>query len=92
MSRPSYKTFARDVIIFGLGIVLILKQAGIIFSPPASGPSVVLIVLGGLFCNGPIVLQALALRFGTGPSSPGPGPADSASPSGPSSASSSEGN
>lgn len=78
MTTPGWLTYARDLAIFAVGLAIELKQAGIGFAPPSQGPSIELIILGGLFCNGPVMLQALALRFGGGSSSspsPQPGPA-----------------
>lgn len=77
--------------IFVLGLVIVLKQAGILFAPPPRGPDIWLIILGGLFCNGPVMLQALALRFGTGSQSLPPAPSAPDSPSEPSSVPSSGG-
>jgi hypothetical protein len=86
VSRPGWGTYVRDTIIFAVGLAIVLKQAGIGFAAPEGGPSIELIILGGLFCNGPVMIQALSLRFGTGsPSSPPPPPVP-ASPSPPSSA------
>jgi hypothetical protein len=73
-ARPGWFVLLRDTAIFLTGLAIVLKQAGIFFASPEAGPNIVLIVLGGLFCNGPVVLQALALRFGTGGSSPAPPP------------------
>lgn len=61
----SIKTYVRDMILFGVGIAIILKQAGIILDPPTGGVSLELLFLGALFCNGPLVLQYLSLRRGT---------------------------
>jgi hypothetical protein len=63
----------RDTLIFLVGIAIVLKQAGIVFAPPPDGPSIQLIITGGLFCNGPVMLQFLSLRFGGGASSSSPG-------------------
>jgi hypothetical protein len=68
-----------------------MKQAGMGFDPPEGGPSIPLIILGGLFCNGPVMLQALALRFGTGSPSGPPPPSAPPSPPGQLSAPSSGG-
>lgn len=71
--RPGWTTYIRDTILFLSGLAIVFKQAGIFFHPPENGPEIELIILGGLFCNGPVMLQALALRFGTG-TSPGQQP------------------
>lgn len=68
----------RDVALFLVGVAIVLKQAGIGFPAPPGGPEVELIILGGLFCNGPLMLQFLALRFGSG--GPGSAPASPVPP------------
>lgn len=73
---PSWGTYLRDSILFAFGVALVMKQAGMYFAPPTAGPSIPLIVVGALFCNGPVVLQALALRFGTGSRSDPPPPSE----------------
>lgn len=65
MSRPGWGTYVRDTVLFVFGIVIVMKQAGLYFPAPDGGPEVELIILGGLFCNGPVMLQFLSLRFGT---------------------------
>jgi hypothetical protein len=79
--------YARDVVLFLLGIVLILKQAGILFPPPES-VSMGVLCIGALFCNGPLVLQYLTItRGGSGsredsaPSGPAPPSESSSAPS-----------
>ena len=51
-SRPGWFTLLRDTIIFLTGIAVILQQAGLLaplgYPAPAGGPSVILIVGGGL--------------------------------------------
>lgn len=86
----SLRTYIRDLVLFGVGVSLILKQAGIIFRPPDGGVELELLLLGALFCNGPLVLQYLSLRRGTLPSLPQELPSAPGSPSAPPSASSSE--
>lgn len=81
--------YARDVILFCIGAIIVLKQAGILLSPPEGGPQKELIILGALFCNGPLVLQFLALRFGTSGSPRAPARSEPESPPAPSSAPSS---
>jgi hypothetical protein len=66
VNRPTWLTLLRDVALFLVGVALVLKQAGIGFPAPEGGPQIELIIVGGLFCNGPLMLQFLALRFGSG--------------------------
>lgn len=70
MNRPGWLKVLRDIVIFGVGVGIVIKQTGFPFllDPPHSGVSVPALVVGALFCNGPVVLQALAIRFGTGSS------------------------
>jgi hypothetical protein len=72
-------------VIFGVGIGIVIQQTGFPFlleSP--EHPSVPALVVGALFCNGPVMLKALALRFGGGSSSLPSGPSEPALPSEPS--------
>lgn len=78
MNKPTWLVLFRDVVLFLLGVAIVLKQAGIGFSAPPDGPEIELIIVGGLFCNGPLMLQFLALRFGS--SGPGSAPASPVSP------------
>lgn len=57
--------------IFGVGVGIVVQQTGFpyLLESPPGGPNVWSLVVGALFCNGPVVLQALALRFGGGSSS-----------------------
>lgn len=75
--HPGWGTYLRDTVLFLVGIVIGLSQAGIPpFPAPPRGPDVELLIFAGLLCNGPVMLQALALRFGgTGSPSPTPPPA-----------------
>jgi hypothetical protein len=86
---PDARTYIRDMIIFGTGIGITVGQTGFpyLVDPPAGGPSVWSLAVGALFCNGPVVLQALALRFGSGTSTSArsPEPPAPVSPSAPSS-------
>jgi len=75
------------MITFALGLVIILKQSGILFDPPPQGPSVELLAIGALCCNVPGILQVIQWRSGIS-SSPGQPPQ---SPSASLSASSPEG-
>lgn len=84
----SIKTYVRDTILFGVGIVIILKQAGIIFPPPDGGVQLELLFLGALFCNGPLVLSYLSLRRGIPTPLPPQLPSEPGSPSAPPSVSS----
>jgi hypothetical protein len=79
----------RDLILFVFGVVIVMKQAGLYFPAPAGGPEIELIILGGLFCNGPVMLQFLALRFGASGSQGAPGSPAPPLPPSPSSAPSS---
>lgn len=92
-SRPGWGTYLRDTIIFIIGAGIVIGQTGFPFllDAPPGGPSIPALVVGALFCNGPVVLAALALRFGTGSSGQPQGPASQVSPSGPSPAPSSGG-
>lgn len=66
MSRPDARTFIRDTIIFSTGLGITVGQTGFpyLVPAPAGGPNVWALLVGALFCNGPVMLQALALRFG----------------------------
>lgn len=93
-SKPTWRTYVTDTILFVVGLGIVLKQTGFPFLlESAEKPSVWYLITGALFCNGPVVLQALALRFGGGTSTPGPSPEASppALPSAPSSEPSSGG-
>lgn len=80
--KPGLGTYIRDTVLFTVGIAIGLSQAGIPpFDPPPGGPDVELLIFAGLLCNGPVMLQALALRFGsTGSQSPTPQPEPPSSP------------
>lgn len=87
MSRPGRLTYARDAVIFVIGVGITIQQTGfpwLLESPERMNPWALL--TGALFCNGPVVLQALALRFGAGTSQSGPSsePSRPVSPSAPS--------
>lgn len=58
-------TYARDAILFALGVAIILKQSGILFPPPEA-VELELLAIGALFCNGPLFLQYLARRGTSG--------------------------
>jgi hypothetical protein len=94
-TRPDARTFVRDTIIFGVGVWITVGQTGLpyLVEPPPAGPNVWSLLVGALFCNGPVVLQALALRFGssTSGSAPSQVPQAPGSPSAPSSVPSSGG-
>jgi len=90
VNARSLTTYIRDSILFGLGIYVAMSETGVPpFQRPAEGPNLWVLVFAGLLCNGPVVLQALALRFGTGGQRQGPEPPQQAqlpeSPSVPSS-------
>lgn len=82
MSRPGWLTYIRDTVIFVIGALIILKQAGLFFPPPPDGPSIELLAMGALCCNVPGILQVIQWRSGTGSSSSGAEASPSASPSG----------
>jgi len=90
-ARSERITYIRDLVLFALGIVLILKQAGILFPPPEGGPSLEVLFIGALFCNGPLFLQYLTLRRGISGPSEDSGPSVPVSPSVPPSGHSSGG-
>lgn len=83
-------TYLRDLILFGVGVAIILKQSGILLDPPEGGVHLEVLFIGALFCNGPLMLQYLSLRRGSMPSPQEP-PSVPGSPSAPPSAPSSEG-
>lgn len=64
-----WATYIRDTILFVLGIIIILKQAGLGFTPPPHGPALELLFIGALFCNGPLFLSYLTARRGGTPGS-----------------------
>jgi hypothetical protein len=81
VSRPGRLTYARDIVIFVIGVGIVVQQTGfpwLLDSPDKV--NVWSLAVGALFCNGPVMLQALALRFGGGTSQPGPLPQPSPSP------------
>jgi hypothetical protein len=69
---PGWVTLLRDFIAFTFPWVLIFKQAGIIFEPPAQVSESILLLAGAML-GVPGVAQILSMRFGasTG-SSPSP--------------------
>lgn len=89
MSRPGAVTLIRDTIIFAVGVGITIGQTGFpyLLEAPDQGPSIPALVVGALFCNGPVVIQALQARFGGGTSSSGQSPEQQGlrSPSAPSS-------
>jgi hypothetical protein len=69
----------RDMVIFILGILIISRQAGIVFDPPKD-VSIELLAIGALMANVPGILHVIAWRSGTAtgsqsspPDSPPPG-------------------
>ena len=88
-SRPGWLTVLIDVASLTLPWVLIFKQAGIVFAPPAEVSEPIL-WLAGAMLGVPGVAQILAIRFGGGTTSPGSGGAPLGSPSSPSSSAGSE--
>lgn len=81
MSTPGKRTVARDIILFVVGLGIVLLQTGFPFvlAPPEK-LNLYALVTGALFCNGPVVLQALAIWFGRNTSSAGQSPPASPSP------------
>lgn len=71
-----------DLVLFGVGIGIVIGQTGFpwLVEAPKDGPEVWSLIVGALFCNGPVMLQALALRFGGGSS---PSPAQLSAPGSP---------
>jgi hypothetical protein len=65
VNRPGRATYIRDLLTFTLGLLIILKQAGIGFDPPPTGPSIELLAIGALCCNVPGIIQVIAWRSGT---------------------------
>lgn len=81
MNRPGWVTLLRDVVLFCTGLAIVLKQAGLLppdFSSPTGGPSFLLLAIGAVFCNGPLMLPVLQAIFRGGSS---PGPSEPAPPS-----------
>lgn len=71
MDARSLTTYLRDLGLYLLGCYIAMSEVGVPpFQRPPHGPSVMVLVFAGLLCNGPVVLQALQLRFGTGSSRP----------------------
>jgi hypothetical protein len=81
---PGWFTLIRDVVALTFPWVLIFKQAGILFAPPAAVSEPIL-WLAGAMLGVPGVAQILSLRFGGGTAPLPPGEAPPASSSGPSS-------
>jgi hypothetical protein len=72
----------RDTVVFVIGALIILKQAGLFFPAPADGPSIELLAIGALCCNVPGILQVIQWRSGTQSPPSGEQPSPSGSPSG----------
>jgi hypothetical protein len=85
VSRPPWLTYVMDLAVFIIGALIILKQAGLFFSPPEGGPSIELLAIGALCCNVPGILQIIQWRSGTASSPPGAAGSPSGPPSVPSS-------
>jgi hypothetical protein len=77
--RPGWLTVLIDVASLTLPWVLIFKQAGILFTPPATVSEPIL-WLAGAMLGVPGVAQILSLRFGGGTAPSGSAPALPASP------------
>lgn len=72
MSRlPGVVTYIQDATLFIIGVGITIGQTGFpqLVEMPEKGPNVWALLTGALFCNGPVILQALALRFGGNTSS-----------------------
>lgn len=69
-------TYARDAVLFGVGLALILRQGGLVFDPPPRVDTELLIT-GLLLCNVPGIIQGIGWLRGIAPPS---SPSDSASP------------
>lgn len=70
MSGRTVITYIRDLGLYALGIYMAMSETGVPpFDRPSGGPNVWVLIFAGLLCNGPVVLQALSIRFGSGPSS-----------------------
>lgn len=85
-ARPGLFTVIRDSVALVVGCILIFKQAGVIFPPPAEVNETIVWVAAG-FIGAPGILQLLPFRFGgasttTGSSTPSPSPESSPSSSG----------
>jgi len=79
VSRPGWLTYLRDTVVFVIGALVILKQAGLYFAPPSGGPSIPLLAIGALCCNVPGILQVIQWRSGISGLPPSAGPSSSAS-------------
>lgn len=79
-----FLTYARDVVLFVFGIVIIARQAGIVFPAPER-VELELLAIGALFCNGPLFLSYWNARRGTPGPSVEPAPSEPGSQSAPSS-------
>jgi hypothetical protein len=65
--------YIRDAVLFLTGVAIAMNETGVYpFSRPSGGPSTMALLFAGLLCNGPVVLQALGIRFGTGSPTPQP--------------------
>jgi hypothetical protein len=53
----------RDMVIFVLGVLIIARQAGIVFEPPKD-VSIELLTIGALMANVPGILHVIAWRSG----------------------------
>jgi hypothetical protein len=70
-------------VIFVIGAMIILKQAGLFFPAPEGGPSIELLAIGALCCNVPGILQVIQWRSGTASPPPSVPPSPSGPPSAP---------
>lgn len=82
-ARPGWTTLLRDIGSYLIGVAIMFKQAGIIFTPPPQANQT-LIWIAALLIGVPGVAQIIALRFGTGSQPlPPPSPDSSSSSSAP---------
>jgi hypothetical protein len=75
-ARPGVLSYARDIGSYLIGVALMFKQAGIIFTPPAA-PNETMIWIAALLIGVPGVAQIITLRFGTGSQPSQPASSDS---------------
>ena len=83
-ARPGLFTVIRDSVALVVGCILIFKQAGILFPPPAEVNETIVWVAAA-FIGGPLIFQILPWSAGrptTGPSPESPSPESSPSSSG----------
>ena len=88
MKLPGWVALLGKMALFVTGLGIVVTQTGFLWliEAPKDGPSIPALICDALFCNGPGVLQALSIRFGTSssgaPSQPSSQPSSSPSSSG----------